>query len=89
MTRAGGSKGSIKTPSEEGEYRIYVIDANGKVLSKSSHLLRLSGTGSVDDDNVIQAENCDFKSGIETETCEEGGLDAAFIENGDYIEPIR
>ncbi|WP_294749870.1 carbohydrate-binding protein [uncultured Ruminococcus sp.] len=85
MTKAGGSKGSIKTPSKEGEYRIYVLDAGGKVLSKSSHLLRLSGTGSTEPDNVIQAEDCDYRSGIETENCSEGGLNAAFIENGDYI----
>lgn len=85
MTKAGGSKGSIKTPLKEGEYRIYVLDAGGKVLSKSSHLLRLSGTGSAEPDNVIQAEDCDYRSGIETENCSEGGLNAAFIENGDYI----
>ena len=85
MTKAGGSRGSIKTPSKEGEYRIYVLDASGRVLSKSSHLLRLSGTGSAEADDVIQAEDCDFKSGIETESCSEGGLDVAFIENGDHI----
>ena len=85
MTKAGGSKGAIKTPSKEGEYRIYVLDASGKVLSKSSHLLRLSGTGSAEPDNVIQAENCDLRSGIETENCAEGGLDVGFIENGDHI----
>ena len=55
------------------------------MLSKSSHLLRLSGTGSTEPDNVIQAEDCDYRSGIETENCSEGGLNAAFIENGDYI----
>ena len=34
---------------------------------------------------VIQAENFDFKSGVDTENCSEGGLDAAYIENGEYI----
>ena len=85
MTKASGSKGSIKTPSNEGEYRIYVLDASGKVLSKSSHLLRLSGIGSAEEGDAIQAEDCDFKSGIETENCIEGGLNIGFIESGDYI----
>ena len=85
MTKANGNSGSVKTPSKEGEYRIYVLDASGNVLSKSAHILRLSGTGSADEENVIQAEDCDYKSGIETETCTEGGLNVGFIENGDYI----
>jgi hypothetical protein len=85
MTKASGSKGEIKTPSKEGEYRIYVLDADGKVLSRSEHILRLSGSGSADGSDVIQAESYDFQSGIENENCSEGGLDAAFIENGDYI----
>ena len=82
MTKARGSAGSIKTPSEEGEYRIYVLDADGKVQSKSSHILRLSGNSSGD---VIEAESCDYKSGIDVENCSEGGSDVAYIENGDYI----
>lgn len=55
------------------------------MLSKSSHLLRLSGIGSAEEDDAIQAEDCDFKSGIEFENCIEGGLNIGFIENGDYI----
>jgi hypothetical protein len=34
---------------------------------------------------VIQAENYDFNSGTDNENCSEGGLDAAYIENNDYI----
>ncbi|WP_303823105.1 CotH kinase family protein [Ruminococcus flavefaciens] len=34
---------------------------------------------------VIQAETFDYKSGIDTENCSEGGLDVAYIENGEYI----
>ncbi len=83
MTRAGGSAGTVRTPSKEGEYRIYVLGADGKVLSKSSHILRLKGTASGGD--VIEAERCDYKSGIDTENCSEGGSDVAYIENGDYI----
>lgn len=84
MTRAGGSTGSIRTPSEEGEYRIYVLDREGKVLGKSSHILRIKGMGS-NDSNVIEAENYDYKSGIDIESCSEGGSDVGYIEDGDYI----
>ena len=55
------------------------------MLSKSSHLLRLKGTGSAEADDVIEAESCDYKSGIDTETCNEGGTDVGYIEDGDYI----
>ncbi|MBR4627191.1 MAG: carbohydrate-binding protein [Ruminococcus sp.] len=82
MTKASGSAESIKTPKDEGEYRIYVLDGSGKVLSKSGHILRISGTGSA---NVIEAESYDDQSGIQTENCSEGGSDVAYIENGDYI----
>jgi len=86
MTKARGTAGSIKTPSKEGEYKIYVLDSTGKVLSKSNHLLRLKGTGSFSDGtDVIEAEDCNYKSGIDTENCEEGGLDVGYIEDGDYI----
>ena len=85
MTKARGTAGTIKTPSKEGEYKIYVLDSNGKVLSKSEHLLRLKGTGSAEADDVIEAEACDYKSGIDTETCNEGGTDVGYIEDGDYI----
>lgn len=83
MTRAATNATSIKTPSTEGEYRIYVTDAGGKVLSKSEHILRLKGTGSVDD--VIQAERFSSQSGVDIESCEEGGQDVGYIEDGDYI----
>ena len=84
MTRASANATSIKTPSKEGEYRIYVLSSDGTV-SKSSHILRLSGTGSSSDGDIIEAERCDYKSGINTENCSEGGQDVAYIENGDYI----
>ncbi len=35
--------------------------------------------------DVIEAEDYSVQSGIDTETCSEGGLDVAYIENGDYI----
>lgn len=33
----------------------------------------------------IEAENYTSQSGIQTETCSEGGLNIGFIENGDYV----
>ncbi len=83
MTKAATNATTIKTPAEEGTYRIYVTDASGKVLSKSDHVLRLKGTGSTDD--VIEAERFTSQSGIDTESCEEGGQDVGYIEDGDYI----
>lgn len=81
MTKASGSATSIKTPKAEGEYRVYAVDASGNVLSKSDHILRISGTGG----DVIEAEAYTVQSGIQTENCSEGGSDVAYIENGDYI----
>lgn len=83
MTKASGSAGKIRTPAEEGEYRIYVVDGSGNV-SRSSHILRLSGTGD-SGGAVTEAEKYDVQSGIETENCSEGGSDVAYIEDGDYI----
>ena len=82
MTRASANATSIKTPAEEGEYRIYVVDKDGNV-SKSNHILRLSGSTSGGD--VIEAESCDYKNGVDFESCSEGGQNVAYIENGDSI----
>lgn len=80
MTNAPGLAGYIRTPKAEGEYRIYSVDSSGKILSKSAHILRVSGSA-----DVIQAEDFNVQSGIQTEDCSEGGSDVAYIENGDYI----
>ena len=80
MTKAGGSADKIRTPADEGEYRLYVVDGSGKILSKSSHILRVSGSSS-----GTEAESADYKSGVQTENCSEGGTDVAYIEDGDYI----
>lgn len=84
MTKAVANATSIRTPAEEGEYRIYVVDADGSV-TKSGHLLRLKGSGEASDGSVVEAESCDYKKGIDLENCSEGGQDVAYIENGDYI----
>ena len=83
MTRASAFATSIRTPEIEGNYRIYVTDVDGRILSKSSHILRLKGTSSGGD--VIEAESYDLMKGINNEDCSEGGKDVAYIENGDYI----
>ena len=80
MTKASGTAEKIKTPAEEGEYRIYVTDSAGKILSKSQHLLRVKGSGGFESASAYFDQ-----SGIQTENCSEGGLDVAYIENGDYI----
>ena len=80
MTRAAAGAGSIKTPVKEGEYRIYTVSKDGKVLSRSQHLLRIRGTAS-----GIEAESYSEQKGIQTETCSEGGSDVAYVENGDWI----
>ena len=80
MTKAEMFSTSVKTPKKSGEYRIYALDENGTVLSKSSHILRISGSGS-----IIEAEKYSVQSGTDNENCSEGGQDVAYIENGDYI----
>ncbi len=80
MTRAAAGAVTIKTPVKEGEYRIYTVSADGKVLSRSQHLLRIRGLAS-----GIEAESFTEQSGIQTEKCEEGGSDVGYIENGDWL----
>lgn len=81
MTKGSGLAAKIKTPSEAGEYRIYVTDSTtGKIQSKSSHLVRISGSAS-----TVDASSFFTQSGIDLENCSEGGQDVAYIENGDYI----
>ncbi len=44
MTMAPGDATSIQTPSQEGIYHIYVIDAAGNVSAQSAHTLRVDNT---------------------------------------------
>ncbi len=80
MTKAAAGSDTILTPIYDGEYRIYVLDEAGKVLSKSEHILRLGSY-----DGPIEAEAYDTQSGTNNEDCSEGGTNVAYIENGDYI----
>ena len=80
MTKASGTSTKIRTPEKEGEYKLYVIDSTGKILSKSNGLLRISGSAS-----QIDADTYSDQSGVQLENCSEGGKDVAYIDNGDYI----
>ncbi|OQP53502.1 carbohydrate-binding protein [Niastella populi] len=44
-----------------------------------------SGGGNINAYSIVQAENYSSMSGVQTETCSEGGLNVGFIENGDWI----
>lgn len=81
MTKAKGTSTSIKAPSRNGNYKLFVVNKSGKVIGESTDLLRVSGSMS-----QIEAEKFTSQSGIDVEECSEGGEDIAFIENGDYAE---
>ncbi len=78
MTKAGGLDTSITVPERNGTYRLFVVTSQGK-SNESTMLLRVKGSVS-----QIEAENFSSQSGIQTETCSEGGENIGFIENGDY-----
>jgi hypothetical protein len=78
MTKAAGYDTLIKVPDRNGIYKLYVVNSQGK-SAESSAMLRVSGSLS-----QIEAENYTSQSGIQTETCSEGGLNIGYIENGDY-----
>lgn len=44
-----------------------------------------SGSGNINPYTTVQAENYSAMSGVQTETCSEGGLNVGYIENGDWI----
>ncbi|BAV08943.1 Por secretion system C-terminal sorting domain-containing protein [Filimonas lacunae] len=44
-----------------------------------------SGSGNINPYTTVQAENYSSMSGVQTETCSEGGLNVGYIENGDWI----
>ncbi|MEO3929728.1 RICIN domain-containing protein [Micromonosporaceae bacterium B7E4] len=45
MTRAAGNAASIAVPTAQGEYRLYVLDAQGNRSAESSSIVRQQGTG--------------------------------------------
>ncbi|MBM0231434.1 ricin-type beta-trefoil lectin domain protein [Micromonospora sp. STR1_7] len=46
MTSAGGTATSIAVPTAPGEYRLYVLDAQGNRSAESTSIVRQQGTGS-------------------------------------------
>ena len=85
MTKVTGTAAKIMTPADSGEYYIYVTDASGKVLSKSKHLLRVSGGSAAMSGDAVEAASYDMQSGVDIENLQEGGRDVGYIENGDWI----
>lgn len=77
MTKASGTATSIIAPTKPGNYKLYIVDAQGNKLGESQCLLRVKGA-------QIEAENFSSQSGIDVENCSEGGKNIGFIENGDY-----
>ncbi|MFF5177792.1 ricin-type beta-trefoil lectin domain protein [Micromonospora sp. NPDC000316] len=45
MTSAGGTATSIAVPTAQGEYRLYVVDAQGNRSAESTSIVRQPGTG--------------------------------------------
>jgi hypothetical protein len=88
---------SVSTMASENFYQTFTL----RGLNYGEHTVRLkvlSGTLAVDAVAVvwtvtdarsaftqIEAESYDNQSGIQTETCTEGGEDVGYIENGDYV----
>ncbi|HEX2927999.1 MAG TPA: carbohydrate-binding protein [Ruminiclostridium sp.] len=79
MTKAAGTATSIVTPETAGTYKLFVVNSSGVKIGESAALLRVSGSAS-----QIEAESFSSQSGVQTETCNEGGQDVGYIENGDY-----
>ncbi|MDR6341361.1 hypothetical protein HNQ91_004434 [Filimonas zeae] len=63
-----------------GGYTMLEIYINGLVSSGGG-----SGSGNINPYTTVQAEHYTAMSGVQTETCSEGGLNVAFIDNGDWI----
>ncbi|MDP4180636.1 MAG: carbohydrate-binding protein [Bacillota bacterium] len=100
MTRANGDATSITVPYSAGTYKLFVLNAQGVKLGESNMKLRVTGNatppsftpasptptpGPRSAFTQIEAEDYNTQSGIQTETCNEGGQDVGYIENGDYV----
>jgi len=90
MTKAAGDSTSIFVPYTAGTYRLFVVNSEGKKLGESAAILRVTGTvvpptsGPRSAFTQNEAESFNYQSGVQTETCSEGGQDVGYIENGDY-----
>lgn len=79
MTKAAGTATAIAVPTAAGTYKLCIVNSSGAKIGESTALLRVGGSSS-----RIEAESYSSQSGIQTETCSEGGQDIGYIENGDY-----
>jgi pectin methylesterase-like acyl-CoA thioesterase len=81
----------ILTASQATAYTMLNIlkanNANPQVTDNWNPLTTINATGSssISAFSTIQAESYSSMSGVQTETCSEGGLDVGFIHNNDWI----
>lgn len=81
----------ILTASQATPYTMLNIlkanNANPQVTDNWNPLTTINATGgsSISAFSTIQAESYNSMSGVQTETCSEGGLDVGFIHNNDWI----
>jgi hypothetical protein len=93
MTKAAGDATSITVPYIAGTYKLCVVNSQGTKLGESAALLRVTGTvvpptptpGPRTAFSQIEAESYNTQSGIQTESCGEGGQNIGYIENEDYV----
>ncbi|KAF3918179.1 Beta-xylosidase [Dactylellina cionopaga] len=64
----------------------FVYNSDGSIPSIAQTSAGPPQIGTLDPYVRQEAETIAFSSGLKTETCSEGGVDVAFIENGDYIK---
>ncbi|GIJ36333.1 RICIN domain-containing protein [Micromonospora sediminimaris] len=57
MTRADGNATSIAVPTSSGDYRLYVVDAQGSRSAESKSLVRRQGTGGTPDTQLVGGQS--------------------------------
>ncbi|WP_203993592.1 RICIN domain-containing protein [Micromonospora lutea] len=57
MTRADGNATSIAVPTSSGDYRLYVIDAQGNRSAQSTSIVRRQGAGSTQDAQIVGGQS--------------------------------
>ncbi|MBQ1052333.1 RICIN domain-containing protein [Micromonospora sp. C51] len=57
MTRADGNATTIAVPTSSGDYRLYVVDAQGNRSAESKSLVRRQGTGGTPDTQLVGGQS--------------------------------
>ncbi|MFI7080105.1 RICIN domain-containing protein [Micromonospora sp. NPDC049903] len=57
MTRADGNATTIAVPTTSGDYRLFVVDAQGSRSAESTSLVRRQGTGSATDAQIVGGQS--------------------------------